>query len=275
MSRPTRIGRLGLLVGAVASLGYSNGPPDHMAGDPPDEYDCTVCHSNFPVNSGDGILSLEGVPAGYSPGASYLLTVRLTDPGQSRWGFEVTALDPDGNEGGVLVATSDSVQVSGDPSDGERDYLKHTLLGTRPGTASGRWLVGWDAPPVDVGPVTFYLAGNATNDNGSTAGDYVYTVVATTDGTVGVAPVAAVAPTLRAIPNPLRAGREGVVLVGSRVGEWVQVFDASGRQLQAMRIGSGPDAARITLGDLAPGRYFLRVESPGGRVRVAPVTLLP
>lgn len=269
------VASIAFVVGALASLGYSNGPPDHMAGDPPDEYDCTVCHSNFPVNSGDGTLSLEGVPSGYTPGATYFLTVRLTDPGQSRWGFEITALDPGGDEGGALLTESDSVQVSGDPFDGERDYAKHTLLGTRPGAGSGRWLVGWQAPAVDIGPVTFYLAGNGANHNGSTSGDYIYTIVASTEGSVGVeAPVVGLGPSLRAYPNPLRA--HGMVLLeGASAGAAVSVLDVTGRRVRQARLTGGSGPGRLTLGDLAPGRYFLRVESASGRVRIAPVTLVP
>ena len=54
---------------------------------------------------------------------------------------------------------------------------------TEPGTAAGQpdansWTVEWTAPPEDVGPVTFYAAGNAA-DNSDTAAlsdDYIYNV---------------------------------------------------------------------------------------------------
>ena len=79
----------GLPTGARA---YSGGPPDGYAGDPPEDLNCTSCHSSFPVNSGNGTLTLLDAPVSYTPGETYLLTVRLEDPNQRRWGFEMTSI---------------------------------------------------------------------------------------------------------------------------------------------------------------------------------------
>src|SRR6185369_13678069 len=36
------------------------------------------------------------------------------------------------------------------------------------------WTFDWTAPSTDVGPVTFYAAGNQANNDGNTSGDFIY-----------------------------------------------------------------------------------------------------
>ena len=52
----------------------------------------------------------------------------------------------------------------------------HTSAGTAQGTNDeNQWTVEWTAPDADIGPITFYAAGNAANADFGTAGDYIYT----------------------------------------------------------------------------------------------------
>ncbi len=172
--------RMGVLVGLVLLMvgglsAYSGGPPDGYAGDPPQYLDCTVCHSSFPVNSGDGELSIQGLPVSYMPGDTYLLQVVLRDPGQNRWGFELTAITVQGLQAGTFAVLNNQVQISEQPGD-LRDYVKQTASGTFFGDTIAHWSFLWIAPSVDVGPVQFFAAGNAANGNFNTAGDYIYTL---------------------------------------------------------------------------------------------------
>src|SRR5262245_15237315 len=75
------------LLAAAPAFAYPDGPPDGFAGNPPNFFSCVLCHGTYDVNSGDGSLELLGLPAAYTPGATYDLTVKLQDPGQMRWGF--------------------------------------------------------------------------------------------------------------------------------------------------------------------------------------------
>ena len=55
--------QLSVLVIAIGSVpmtawAFSSGPPDGIAGEPPLQSDCTLCHTSFDVNSGDGALDL-------------------------------------------------------------------------------------------------------------------------------------------------------------------------------------------------------------------------
>jgi hypothetical protein len=166
------LGILGVL--PVTILAFSSGPPDGYAGDPPLYNYCTACHTSYPLNSGDGVLEILGLPTFYLPGSTYVITVHITDPGQVRWGFELTVIDTAGTRGG-FIAPLDSlyVQVS---QGADRDYAKHTLLGTFPGQSEGLWSIMWTAPSQGTGRVEFYLAGNAANNNGNPYGDYIYAV---------------------------------------------------------------------------------------------------
>jgi hypothetical protein len=170
----------GALAASVALAGsaqaFSSGPPDDFAGNPPGLSDCTTCHGSFPVNSGDGSLTIEGLPAAYDPGATYDLTVVLSDPEQTRWGFELTVLDGSDGAGELVLIDDTNTQLS---ELAGRQFVKQTFLGTFPDTPDGptSWPFQWVAP-ADIPVVTFYVAGNAANGDGSSGGDYIYTISA-------------------------------------------------------------------------------------------------
>jgi hypothetical protein len=172
---------------ARAAGAFPEGPPDGVAGDPPLFFNCTLCHDSFAVNSGNGSLELLGLPLDYTPGAQYDLTVRLADPGQVEWGFEITALDAAGAAAGSFTITDAlQTQLSDNPGTNP-DYVKHTLDGVHEGTPNGpvTWGFRWTAPL--SGAVTFYLAGNAADGSGDPSGDYIYALTRTvTEPTVAV-----------------------------------------------------------------------------------------
>lgn len=174
-----------LLVSAAAALAYDDGPPDGMAGNPPNAFTCVMCHGDFPLNSGDGSLELLGLPTTFVPGQAYDLTVRLLDPGQMRWGFELTVLDSQNQQAGTLeVVDSVNTQLSDNPAP-EPDYLKQTEAGSYEGNPGPvQWQFRWVAPAASE--VTFYQAGNAANFDHMTTGDYIYAIQRQVGGTVPV-----------------------------------------------------------------------------------------
>jgi hypothetical protein len=119
-------------------------------------------------------MQLQGVPAVYQPGQSYMFWVELEEPGQSRWGFQLTALDDTHAMAGNLAAANmDSTQtVTG----GGKTYVEHRSAGTWRGVGDGpvTWRVNWTAPAAGAGEVTFWFAGNAANNNGGSSGDHIY-----------------------------------------------------------------------------------------------------
>lgn len=179
----------GLLAGSTILLvaqayTYSEGPPPGVTGAPTDGATCSArgCHTGHPLNTTGGSVTIGGVPSAYVPGATYTITVQVAKPGQSRWGFEITAETADGGRAGELVVTDQqNTQYAQDPTvDNSPEYIEHTFNGTRGGQGTGPvWTMQWVAPAAGTGPVTFYAAGNAANGNGNQTGDYIYTTSVT------------------------------------------------------------------------------------------------
>lgn len=177
---PARAVSILVLVAALAparsALGHDTGPDDYYAGNPPFYFDCTICHDSYPVNSGDGGAAIDGLPTNFVPGSAYDLFVRIFDPGQSRWGFELTVMSGNDGAGTLVVLDPVETQLSDNPGS-EPDFLKQTYDGTHWGSGGPvAWPFRWVAPSLPS--VTFYLAGNATDGSDDPSGDYVYTTQA-------------------------------------------------------------------------------------------------
>ena len=156
---------------------FSSGPQDGLTG-APNEGNCTQCHFGNSLNASGGTLVL-GVPGTYLPGEMYDIVVDLSRSGQSRWGFEMTALNGNGTRAGTFAKVDGNTQVSNANS---KQYIKQTSAGSARGTRdSNSWTFKWTAPTNDVGPITFYAAGNAANGDFGTLGDYIYTERATSE----------------------------------------------------------------------------------------------
>jgi len=158
---------------------YSGNPPNEKTG-APGEGTCVDCHSSFPLNSGDGTLTISG-PETFRASQTYEITIELSDQGQSRWGFEITPLD----QGACTITDSENTQHS---SSGNNSYVKNTSDGTFEGTSNGpvSWTFDWTAPASPPDTVIFYAAGNACDNNSATSGDYIYTTMFATHYVTGI-----------------------------------------------------------------------------------------
>jgi len=270
---------LGALVAAPA-LGFSGGPSNGLTG-APGEGTCIGCHATFPLNSGSGSLALAGLPAEYVPGETYGLTLTLSDPDAARWGFELTLLDAAGASTGEIAITDAGTQLS---SSGDRDYLKHNVAGTAPGTTGQKsWTFDWTAPASGAGPVTLYVAGNAANNNGNTSGDRIYaTSFGAEEGTgVGVGDTPVVLRLEGAMPNPFNPRTEIRFELAQTGFVRVTVLAVDGRRVATLAEGiraPGPQAVawdgRNHAGrEMGSGTYLFVVDANGARA-VGRMTLL-
>src|SRR4029079_2326812 len=156
---------------------FSAGPPAGYTGAPQEEPEaCAECH--VPPDAGTGKISITA-PQIYVPGQTYPITVTHTNTDQTRlrWGFELTVLDTASDEKAREVQSVDGLtQVLNNAGPGSaRQYIEHTAAGTFIGQHNGAsWTFNWTAPPIDVGPVIFYAAGNQANNYGNTSGDNIY-----------------------------------------------------------------------------------------------------
>jgi hypothetical protein len=158
-----------LLLGTV----YAEGPPPaHTGGF--GEPTCQACHFEGDLNDPAGMLSLDGIPATYSPGHTYTVTVTLHRPGLERGGFQLSTRFADGTQAGTLRADTEHLKVTNGP--GDVQYVHHLLAGTAPvHPDTARWTLTWQAPAEPGGPVVVHAAANASNGDDSEFGDYIYT----------------------------------------------------------------------------------------------------
>lgn len=188
---------------ALATLGYfAFGKRDsmnvHAKADPgppllrtgaPGEGTCVGCHYTFgDTNVGLGNVRIIGLPAVYTPGQTYNLTLKVSDPQARSWGFELTAIDANGRSStdtNGLSPVIGNLDIQGSPTmlkrtasvgDKTRIYLSHAFAGIQAGQANyGTWSFTWTAPSADAGDIIFYAAGNATDNQVTPEGDYIYT----------------------------------------------------------------------------------------------------
>ena len=127
------------------SLSNSFGPIDGVTG-APGESTCamSLCHNSFILNEGDGSLTIIA-PSQFFPSDTIDIDIKLEDPGQSRWGFEITALDSGNNPAGDLIVVNSSRTQKSTGGAFFRQYIKHTTIGTDNGFADSGlgWSVRW------------------------------------------------------------------------------------------------------------------------------------
>jgi uncharacterized repeat protein (TIGR01451 family) len=182
---------------------FSAGPPAGYTGAPQEEPEaCAECH--VPPDAGTGKITI-AAPQTYVPNQTYAITVTHanTDQTRLRWGFELTVLDNASDEkAGELQNINGLTQVLNNAGPASaRQYIEHTASGTFIGQQNGAsWTFNWTAPPIDVGPVTFYAAGNQANNDGNTSGDFIYkTFVASAPASTTPDFVLSVNPALRSV----------------------------------------------------------------------------
>ena len=157
---------------AFRSKYYSFQPPSNHSG-APDGSLCSDCHGN--LNSGGGAVVVTGLPATFTPGQTYPFSVTIShgNADRRRWGFEVNARNANDQGIGTFSSTNPNAQTNSGPSE-----ISH--FGAVSTTARNNYTysgLSWTAPAT-IGSgdnaVTFYIAGNAADNNGNSTGDFIY-----------------------------------------------------------------------------------------------------
>ena len=167
-----------LLVLPLIGIAYREGPAAHVTGGF-GEPSCRECHFDQPLNDASGRLFLRGVPDRYRGRQPYRVIVTIDRPGMTRGGFEISARfasgDLRGRQAGSWRALDDRVQVVPSEADPALLFVQHNGSGSviaNPGSAS--WTIEWGAPESGSDAVQFNVAANASNDDASPLGDYIY-----------------------------------------------------------------------------------------------------
>lgn len=157
---------------ASAAWSHEDGaPPGHTGGF--GEPTCVACHFDNGINSQDGEITLDGLPASFIPCQPYEFVVVVKHPRLRSGGFQLTVRDTDGEAAGALSATGKRVQSATDSKSGS-SYAQHSKDGMK-ADAEGliSWLVRWKAPGNEK-EIVINVAANAANDDASALGDYIY-----------------------------------------------------------------------------------------------------
>ena len=152
----------------------SSGSVAGRTGAPGESQTCASCHGgNLRSGMTENSLLLQenGVSVQtYTPGTTYDVVVSTATPA-SRKGFQTTVLNGSNGFTGTLnaVPSNGVTQVNGMG----RTYVNQTSSGAVTSNFP-EWRFEWTAPSTDQGPVTFYLATNVSNNNGTSNGDTIY-----------------------------------------------------------------------------------------------------
>lgn len=139
------------------------------------------CHVGSAVTYNDTTINqliFSQTDSTYLPGQTYTITVRTTNPGKQRFGFEFQAItDATSLEAGTVVITDliRTHEVTHMVGSDFRTSATHSTVGT-PELSPGfnEWTFDWTAPATNVGDIVFYYATNSTNNNNASTGDRIY-----------------------------------------------------------------------------------------------------
>ena len=161
--------------GPRAPAPHADGPPLARTGGF-GEVTCIECHLDLQLNALGGALLLDGVPASFTPGAVYVVTVIVEGEGMGSAGFQAAARFQEGERTGSpagRLASLDGRTVV--RSEGGVDYINHTVEGSQLGPGDvASWSFEWVAPE-EPSPVVFHVTGNSANGDNSPLGDLIYT----------------------------------------------------------------------------------------------------
>jgi uncharacterized protein (TIGR03437 family) len=221
---------------------HIKGPdPRHTAGPGDDPLACATagCHSNSikggPLNFyGGGVTATFSGGSVYTPGTPVNITVRVSDPTNTQYGFQMSArLESNlanGQAGRFAYTSGSNIGVLCD--DGTTEGVPRTPNGncsarapvefiehTNPSSTS--WTFSWTPPATAVGPVKFYVAGNAVNgDLSSDGSDHVYTASYTLTPSLGCTSAAPV------VTGVISAGAFGA-RTDFTSGSWLEIYGSN------------------------------------------------
>jgi hypothetical protein len=165
-------------LGAVAVSAFKEGPYPNVTGGF-GEQSCHLCHLDNPVNDPGGSVEVSGLPPAFRQGETYAVTITLTREDMRRGGFEIAARFASGRQrgrqAGAWTVRDARAQLIPGAVDKALTFVQHNLAGSRTATRGiNTWTVDWTAPTSATVPVQFNVAANASNNDDSPLGDYIY-----------------------------------------------------------------------------------------------------
>jgi len=157
----------------IKNISSHNFPPTNCAG-APNTFTCGWCHNSYADNQPGGGVSIAGIPANYTPGTVYPISLKIHHFASDRkmFGYDIAALDAQGNYVGTFSTTNPTATVNSNELTSHNPAL---VADTSTKTIAGLF---WKAPTTTLTaaqlPITLYFCGNACNYNSKPTGDYIY-----------------------------------------------------------------------------------------------------
>jgi hypothetical protein len=166
---------------SLAVSAFKEGPYPNVTGGF-GEQTCHLCHLDNPMNAPGGAVVLDGIPPAFVPGQTYPVTVTIRREGLRRGGFEIAARFTGGRQKGRQAGSWRLMDARAQLIPGAVDkaltFVQHNQTGSRAATpGANTWTIEWTAPPAETGAVQFNVAANASNNDDSPLGDYIYVKV--------------------------------------------------------------------------------------------------
>ena len=163
----------------IADITSFGAPPSSTGA--PGESTCAQsgCHDDSQIGeqSKAHLLFDNSSISSYSPDEIYPISLHVQDPSIKRVGFQLVALDDNGNQcGSFIISDSEHTQILFNELEiKDREYVTYKHAGTFPKMpGSHSWNMKWKAPSKGQGKVHFYFATVSANNDNSDKGDKVF-----------------------------------------------------------------------------------------------------
>ena len=162
----------------LAASAFKEGPYPNVTGGF-GEQTCHLCHLDNPINAPGGAVTLDGIPAAFTAGETYPITVTISRQGLRRGGFEIAVRVAGGKlkgrQAGSWQLRDARAQLIPGAVDTALTFVQHNQIGSRAVTpGANTWTIEWTAPAALTGAVQFNVAANASNNDDSPLGDFIY-----------------------------------------------------------------------------------------------------
>lgn len=216
------------------------------SGSPGDGNSCAFCHSGGNFDASLAITT--NIPVtGYEFDTPYDITVTLNETGATDHGFALTAeRDEDNAKVGTFT-----------PVEGITKINNVGNITQSFDTNGNTWSFTWTSPSTNLGPITFYAAGNAANGNAQSSGDQIVTTsLPTSPTTLGITETEKLE--FKMFPNPSTDILNIQLSVETLKAE-VGVYDHTGRKIIVKKLS--PEDSKLNVSKLSTGIYIIRVLS--------------
>jgi Reeler domain/Secretion system C-terminal sorting domain len=248
-------------------------PPANYANNPPDNLNCTYCHTGVPIHdSTNFVLSIGTDTSNFTTltsGTTYQLNqvyyLRMqANKVHPRYGFELTAQDASNSGTDIGSFTVLNNSNTSFVNTGTGLYVAH-----KNADANNQWTFKWTAPATNIGPITFYWAGNDANGDTTQEGDSIYVVKKTISATPGAAinNISSVLTNINISPAVCSTNLQLQFEVLNRANVQAQIIALNGALIQTVlneNLSAGTFHHVVDVNSLAAGIYLLKVQAGDG-----------